>query len=63
MWASEPRKGLTVYRDIATPPFLSYFQTLSIGLPPGIEPTASRFAVKRSTDRANPVVGEAGDAS
>ena len=52
-----PREGLAVCRDTAIPPFLSYFQTLSIGLALWIEPTASRFAVKLSTDRANPVVG------
>ena len=39
------------------------FKTLSIGPAPGIEPTDSRYAVKRSTDRANPVVGGGGDAS
>ena len=37
------------------PSFLSYFKTLSIGPPPGIEPATSRSAVKRSTDWANPV--------
>ena len=52
-----PREGLAVCRDTAIPPFLSYFQTLSTGLAPWIEPTVSRFAVKRSTDWANPVVG------
>ena len=36
------------------PSFLSYFKTLSIGPPPGIEPATSRSAVKRSTDWANP---------
>ena len=38
----------------AVPSFLSYFKTLSIGPVPGIEPTTSRSAVKRSTDWANP---------
>ena len=32
------------------PSFLSYFKTLSIGPAPGIEPSTSCSAVKRSTD-------------
>ena len=36
------------------PSFLSYFKTLSIGPPPGIEPATSRSPVKRSTDWASP---------
>ena len=38
------------------PPFLSHFKckTLSVGPVPGIEPTTSRSAVKRSADWANP---------
>ena len=38
------------------PSFLSYFKTLSIGPTPGIEPATFRSAVKRFTDRANPVL-------
>ena len=43
--------------QIATvqPSFLSYFETLSIGSAPGIEPAASRSAVTRSTEWANTV--------
>ena len=38
------------------PSFLSHFKTLSIGPAPGIEPTTSRSAVKRSTDWVNPAM-------
>ena len=41
-------------RAKVVPSFLSYFQTLSIGPAPGIEPATSRSAVKRSNDCANP---------
>ena len=37
----------------AVPSFLSYFETLSIGLAQGIEAATSRSGVKRSTDWAN----------
>ena len=46
-------RGLAICRAKAVPSFISYFETLSIGLAPGIEAATSRFAVKRSTDRAN----------
>ena len=46
----EPRGGLAVYSTKGMPSFLSYFNTLNIGPVPGIEPTTSRSAVKRSTD-------------
>ena len=36
------------------PSFLSYFRALSNGPAPGIDPTISLSAVKRSTDWANP---------
>ena len=50
MWSSEPRKVLAACSAKEVPSFLSYFKTLSIGPAPGIEPTTSRSAVKRSTD-------------
>ena len=49
-WSSEPRDGLPVCRVKAVPSFLSYFKILNISLVPGIKPTASRSAVKHSTD-------------
>ena len=49
-WSSEPREGPAVCSAKVVPSFLSYFKTLSIGPAPGIEPTTSRSAVKRSTD-------------
>ena len=49
-WSSEPRDGLPVCRVKAVPSFLSYFKILNISLAPGIKPTASRSAVKHSTD-------------
>ena len=49
-WSSEPREGLAICRAKGVPSFLSYFKTLSIGPPPGIEPATSRSTVKRSTD-------------
>ena len=55
-WSSEPREGLAICRAKAVPSFLRYFKTLSIGPTPGIEPTTSRSAVKRSTDWANPAM-------
>ena len=54
MWSSEPREGPAACRAKEIPSFLSYFNTLSIGPAPRIEPATSRSAVKRSTDRANP---------
>ena len=53
-WSSEPREVPAVCSAKAVPSFLSYFKTLSIGPAPGIEPTTSRSAVKRSTDWASP---------
>ena len=46
-------QGSAVYRAKEVPSFLKYFKTLSMGPPSlGIEPTTSRFAVKRSFDVA-----------
>ena len=53
-WPSEPREGPAACRAKEVPSFLSYFKTLSIGPPPGIEAMTSRSAVKRSNDWANP---------
>ena len=49
-WSSETREGPAVCSVKAVSSFLSYFETLSIGPAPGIEPATSRSAVKRSTD-------------
>ena len=55
-WSSEPRDALAICWAKVVPPFLSNFKwkTLSVGPVPGIEPTTSRSAVKRSADWANP---------
>ena len=53
-WSSEPRQCLAACRAKGLPSFLTYFETLSIGPVPGIEPATSRSTVKRSTDWANP---------
>ena len=53
-WSSEPCEDLAICWAKLVPLFLSYFKTLSIGLTPGIEPTTSRSAVKRSTNWADP---------
>ena len=55
-WSSEPRDALAICRAKVVPPFLSHFKcnTLSVGPVPGIEPTTSRSAVKRSADWTNP---------
>ena len=53
MCLSGPCQGSAVYRAKEVPSFLKYFKTLSMGPPSlGIEPTTSRFAVKRSFDVA-----------
>ena len=49
-----PREGLAACSAKEVPSFLSYFNTLSNGPAPGIEPATSRSAVKRSTDWAIP---------
>ena len=49
-WSSEPREGPAACRAKEVPSFLSYFKTLSVGPAPGMEPTTSCSAVKRSTD-------------
>ena len=49
-WSSEPREGLAIFRAKQVPSFFSYFEILSIGPVPGIEPATFRSAVKRSTD-------------
>ena len=51
-------KGWAICRAKAVPSFLSHFKTLSVGPGPGIYPTTSHSAVKRSTDWANPAVVE-----
>ena len=51
-WLSEPHEALAVCRTKEAPLFLRYFKTLSISPIPGIDPTTSRSAVKRSTNRA-----------
>ena len=53
-WSSEPREGPATCKAKVVPSFLSYFNTLSIGPVPEIEPATSCSAVKRSTDWANP---------
>ena len=45
-----PLEGLAVCRAKEVPSFLSYFETLSIGPVPEIEPATSRSAVKRTFD-------------
>ena len=47
---SELREGLAVFKLKAVTSFLSYPNTLSIGLVPGMEPTTSRSVVKYFTD-------------
>ena len=54
LWSSELREGLAVCVEKTVPSFLIYFKIPSIGPTPGIKPTTSRSAVKRSTDLANP---------
>ena len=53
-WPSETREGLAVGSAKAVSSFLSYSKTLRTGPAPGIKPAISRFAVKHSTDWANP---------
>ena len=48
-WSSDPREGLAACSVKVLPSFLCYFKTLSVDPAPGIEPTTSRSAVKRST--------------
>ena len=48
-WSSEPHEGLAACSANVLPSFLSYCKTLSVDPAPGIEPTTSRSAVKRST--------------
>ena len=43
-------EGLAACNAKGIPLILSYFETLSIGPVPGIEPSTSHFAVKRSSD-------------
>ena len=44
-WSSEPREGLAACTAKGVTSLLSYFETLSIGPTPGIEPATSRSAV------------------
>ena len=53
-WSSEPPDGVAACTAKGVPSFLSQFKTLIVGPVSGIEPATSRFAVKRSTDGANP---------
>ena len=53
-WSSESREGPAVCSAKTVPSFLRYFDTLSIGPAPGIEPATFRSAVQRSTDWASP---------
>ena len=55
-WSSEPREGPAICRVKLVPSFLSYVETLSIGLVLGIKPATSRSrsAVKCSSNWANP---------
>ena len=53
-WPSETREGLAVGSAKAVSSFLNYSKTLRTGPAPGIKPAISRFAVKHSTDWANP---------
>ena len=46
-------EGLAACNAKGIPLILSYFKTLSIGPVPGIEPSTSQFAVKRSSDWAD----------
>ena len=55
IWATWRSSCLQVKIN-AVPSFLSDFKNLSIGPAPGIEPTTSCSAVKRSTDWANPAL-------
>ena len=58
IWSSKPHKVPAACSAKGVPSFLSYFKTLSIVPGPGIDPTISRSAVKRSTDWPwLPVVG------
>lgn len=52
--SSEPREGLAFGSAKATPFFLSYVKSLSIGPAPGIEHATCRSAVKGSTNSASP---------
>ena len=47
-WSSEPRESLAACSVRGVLSFLSYFNTLSIGLARVAEPTTSRTAVMRS---------------
>ena len=47
-------EGLAACSAKGVPSFLSYFKTLSTSQAPGIEPVTSCYAVKRSTNWANP---------
>ena len=46
-WTSKPPEGLAACRANEGTLFFSYFNTLSVGPAPGIEPATSRSAVKR----------------
>ena len=44
-WSSEQREGLACCSAKGVPSFPGYFETLTIGPAPGIEPATSRSAV------------------